>query len=151
MTVNWRLFAAFVVSPVIPCFLYNIPDYFAFHTWSNSFLLQAVAVAEALVLLVAVPTFLLLRRRFRITLTVCLIAGFLICFAASCLLAFLPLNPGYSAGDGGGSTVINGHITAHGVVSQLIGASIFGLMGTITALIFWVVGIRNSDSLHESV
>jgi len=142
---------AFLVSPIIPCILYNIPDYLAFHTWSNSFLVAALVVAEVLIALVAVPVFLLLRRRRRVTLTICLTAGFIICFAISGLFAFWPLDPGYSAGDGGGSTVINGHMTAHGVVSQLIGASVFGLMGAITGLIFWAVGIRGRHAASKRV
>jgi hypothetical protein len=148
---HWRLPVAFLVSPVIPCVLFNVPDYVAFHTWSNGFLVGALVVAETLVLLVAVPTFFLLRRYRRVTLITCLTAGFTICFAISCLLVLYPLDSGYSAGNGGGATVINGHLTAHGALSQLVGASVIGLMGALTGLIFWLVGIRGRDASNVHV
>ena len=145
---NWRLPAAFLVSPVVPCALYAVPDLVMWRNWAGArvTLVVGVVVAEAMVVVLALPTYLVLRRYRTVGLRSCLCAGFLICFGTSCVLQVISLNPGYSASDGGGATIVNGHLTAHGFVMSIVGATIFGIMGALTGLIFWLVGIYRRPS-----
>src|SRR5215470_15786251 len=145
---NWRLPVAFLVSPVVPCTLYAVPDLVMWHNWGGArfTLVVGLVVAEAMVVVLALPAYLVLRRYRTIGLWSCFGTGFLICVGTSCVSQLFTLNPGYSAGDGGGATIVNGHLTAHGFVMSIVGATVFGVMGALTGLVFWLVGIYRRPS-----
>ena len=149
---NWRLVAAFLVSPVVPCALYALPDAIIFHNWAGSrmFFVVGLAVAEIMVVAIALPTFLILRRYRTVSVWACLCAGFLICFGTGFASEILSLHPGYSAGDGGGSTIVNGYLTTHGFVMLIVSSTIFVLMGALAGLVFWLIGIyrRGGDAVR---
>jgi hypothetical protein len=152
--INWRVPVAFAISPVLPCALLGVIGIILHPERTGARLLFAyeAAVAEVLILLVAAPAYLILRRYRVIAVLECLLAGFAIGALASAIVLFAPRrHEGDFAADAGGPTVVNGHMTWHGVVSNLEGIAIFALLGTSIGLMFWLVGIRRphrKDVLH---
>ena len=142
--INWRVPVAFAVAPVLPCALYVAPGLVRYPDWTGTRLLFAyeMAAAEFLTLLVAVPAYLILRRFRVIGLLDCLLAGFTIGALFSGVVLFVPSHAGLSAADSGGPTVVNGHMSWHGVLVNLEGVAIFALLGASIGLVFWLVGIR---------
>ena len=75
-----RISLAFVIAPLIGCIivlpLFSLALDRPFHWWRATQLLRpAVIVAEVVTLVLAVPTYLVLRRYKRVALSHCLIAG----------------------------------------------------------------------------
>ncbi len=140
-----RIAAGFLLAPIIPCVLFSALLSSVSSQWSG-FWLGAVAmivVSEALSVFVAFPIYLVLRRFRNIGARECALVGIAVTIILNAVSLIFSTNPGYSAGDGGGSTILNGHITAHGYVSAIISTAVQSILGVAIALTFWFIAIRN--------
>ena len=149
---NWRVPAGFVLAPLVPCALYATAMGVIANQWSGfRFIVVAmVAVSEALCLFVALPLFLVLRRFRPVTLRECVVAGVVITILMNVILLVVSGGPGYSAGDSGGATVINGHLTGHGFGSAIVGTAAQSLLGAAIGLCFWAIAVRPIDHGSDS-
>lgn len=141
---KWRVPAGFVLAPIVPCALYATAMSVIASQWSGfRFIVVAmVTVSEALCLFVALPLFLVLRRFRPIALLECVGAGVAITILVNVISLLVSGGPGYSAGDGGGATIINGHLTAHGFGSATVGTAVQSLLGAAIGLCFWAIAVR---------
>jgi hypothetical protein len=141
---NWRVPAGFVLAPLVPCALYATAVGVIANQWSGfRFIVVAmVTVSEALCLFVALPLFLVLRRFRSIALLECVAAGVAITILVNVISLLVSGGPGYSAGDSGGATVINGHLTGHGFMSAIVGTAVQSLLGAAIGLCFWIIAVR---------
>ena len=141
---NWRVPAGFVLAPLVPCALYASAMSVIASQWSGfRFIVVAmVVVSEALCLFVALPICFLLRRFRPIALLECVVTGVAITIPVNVISLLVVGGPGYSAGDSGGATVINGHLTGHGFGSAIVGTAVQSLLGTAIGLCFWIIAVR---------
>jgi hypothetical protein len=139
-----RITAGFLLAPIIPCFIFSILLSGIFGQW-NGFLfvtIVMIVVSEALSLFVAFPIYLVLRRFRTIGVRDCVLIGIVVTVILNAVTLMFSANPGYSAGDGGGATIVDGHITAHGYVSAVLRTAIQSALGVAIALTFWFIAIR---------
>lgn len=141
---NWRVPAGFVLAPLVPCALYATAMSVIASQWSGfRFTVVAmVVVSETLCLFVALPIFFLLRRFRPIALLECVVTGVAITILVNVISLLVVGRPGYSAGDSGGATVINGHLTGHGFGSAIVGTAVQSLLGAAIGLCFWIIAVR---------
>jgi hypothetical protein len=141
---KWRVPAGFVLAPIVPCALYATAVSVIASQWSGfRFIVVAmVTVSEALCFFVALPLFLVLRRFRPIALLECVVAGVAITILVNVISLLVSGGPGYSAGDSGGATVINGHLTGHGFGSAIVGTAVQSLLGAAMGLCFWAIAVR---------
>jgi hypothetical protein len=148
MLMKWRLPLGFILAPVIPSALMVLPGIVATAEWRASWrlIVYIVVVLEIISLIVALPTYFLLRRFWRVGALHCTVSGAAIATLTNVLLLSLPLE-GYSAGDPGGDTIINGRYTAHGWMQNLSDLLIMGGFGAGIGLLFWVIALwRRRDA-----
>ena len=101
----------------------------------------------------------LLRLRWKLTLQLSLLVGFLIgAIPMSIMLGVVA--PPNSASSGGVSTVVDGHLTLAGWYDRFILAATFGFYGAVAGLVFWLIirsspqttggqaGVKNSAQSH---
>jgi hypothetical protein len=141
---KWRVPAGFLLAPILPCAILEITAS-AFINQQPSIRFGTIAlilVSEALSLLVGVPLYFLLRRYRSISLVDCVLSGVAIAVLVNATVLVFPSSPGYSAGDHGGATVVNGHLTTHGFISALVATAAQSLLGAAIGLCFWVIAIR---------
>lgn len=143
----WRVPLAFLLAPLVPCALYALILGTLAQRWAGLFALviAMVITAEALTLVLAVPAYLLIKRLWRVGLLECVLAGAGVALVFGSLDLVLPLSSGYSAGDSGGPTVIDGRFTVHGYVSWAIRTMVNGLLGGSIGLTFWVLAFFRKD------
>jgi hypothetical protein len=144
---NWRVPLGFVIAPIIPCTLTVLPGIVARPEWTGGWglILIMVLVSELISLVVAVPTYFLLRRYWRVGLMQCLVSGAAIgvLFVVVTLLWSMSMPCCYSAGDSGGPTIIDSHYTFHGWVQNAASAGYSALLGASIGLVFWAVAVRS--------
>jgi hypothetical protein len=142
-----RIAAGFLLAPLLPCAAFSAMMSAIAGQWSG-FLFGVIAVlvvTEVLSIAVALPLYLILRRFRRIGALECAVSGVAVTVLLNVATLFLSPGPGYSAGDGGGDTIVNGHITAHGYVSALSGTVIQSSLGVAIGLCFWFIAIRRTS------
>jgi hypothetical protein len=145
---NLRVSAGFFLAPIAPCALYATAMSVFANQWSGFLVIVVamVAVSEAVSLVVAVPLFLFLRRLRRIGLVECITSGVAIAVLLSLISGLFSGGPGYSAADGGGPTVVDGHLTVHGFANDLVGTAIQSVLGAVIGLCFWLIAVRGNNT-----
>jgi hypothetical protein len=156
MTHSWRTIVAFVLAPVLPCGLTTLALSALSSQW-NGFVfgfLAMLVVCEGLIVAVAIPAYFAFKRFYKVQLAQCLIAGALVGLVPSLVGAFFSPSEGYSAGDSGGPTIINGTTTAHGRVVEAQAAVFQGALGTLIGGCFWTLAFYRRPAqvvAHEPV
>jgi hypothetical protein len=143
-----RTAAGFLLAPIIPCIVFASILSGMANQW-NSLWFGAVAmivVSELLSLVVALPLYLVLRRFRNVGPLECALAGVVIAVVLNAISLFFSGGSGYSAGDSGGETIVNGHVTAHGYVSDMLSTAFQSVLGVAIALTFWFIAIRSRRS-----
>jgi hypothetical protein len=100
-------------------------------------------VSEVLSLVVAVPLYFSLRRFRAVGLLECVLSGVAITVLLNLITSIFSGSPGYSAADSGGPTIVNGHLTGHGIVSAMLGTAVQSLLGAAIGLCFWLIALRS--------
>ena len=106
-------------------------------------LLSMIVVSEVLSLIVAVPLYFLLRRFRTLGLLECALSGVAITILLNLVTAIVSGGPGYSAADSGGPTIVDGHLTGHGIVNVMLGTAVQSVLGASIGLCFWVIAVRS--------
>jgi hypothetical protein len=140
-----RVFFGFLLAPLIPCVVFSALLSGLFNQWGGFWFGTAamIVVAEVLSLVVALPLYLWLRRVRSIGARDCAVMGIVVTVILNLGSLLFSGGPGYSAGDGGGDTIVNGHMTAHGYVSALLSTAVQSILGVAIALTFWFIAIRS--------
>lgn len=143
-----RLYLGFLLAPLPPSIAIV-----SFEKWASPYsggqdimLIFGLAFCYMAIVTMAAPAYFWIARRTRVRWYHCLLSGAGIGFLFPLLVGlvirfFQPDMSGYSAGDGGGQTIINGHTTLHGYVSQLMGAGAMGLFGMSIGFCFWLIAL----------
>jgi hypothetical protein len=145
-SVNWRVPFGFLLAPVLPCAGLDLA------LERHAMLLGTgvmVIVSWAVIVVFAVPVYLILGRCKRIGLVDCIAGG-----AASALAPNLAMralswfvlpSTGYSSGDSGGAITVDGRLTTHGAWVDLR-ASLFSMaLGACIGLCFWFIALRTGS------
>ena len=141
MKQSLRTSIAFALAPVLPCGLLTLALSALSSQWSGlafGFVAMLV-VCEALILVLAVPSYLILKRFYKVQLVQCAIAGALIGVVPALLGAFFSPSESYSAGDSGGPTIINGATTPHGRAVEVQAAAFQSALGALVCGCFWAL------------
>ncbi len=143
-----RLILGFVFAPVGPCVALVLASAALAGQWNAiAFTITATLAVSLIVTLVCgVPLYLILRRYKSVSMIDCVVGG-----AAAALVLNLVLyaavrlafrNGGYSAGDSGGATYVDSHLTLHGAVVAAEGVLANLALGACIGLCFWLVALR---------
>jgi uncharacterized membrane protein YagU involved in acid resistance len=142
---NLRVPIGFLLAPIVPCAVTVLPGILAQPEWAGGWqmIFLMVVVSQIISLVVAVPTYFLLRHYSRVGFWQCLLSGAAIAVVFNIVVLSLSMSLGtdYSAADSGGDTVINGHITIHGWVQNALSAGYFALLGAGIGFAFWLIAI----------
>jgi hypothetical protein len=145
---NWRVPFGFVLAPVLPCTLAGlIPAAIAGRVLeAPSIVIPTILVSLALILVVYVPAYFLLKRFWRVRLLECLLMGgataLILNIGLLAVSAILFSGGGDSAGDSGGPTIVDGRLTPHGWWGAVHGLTYHVLLGVSIGLCFWFIAIR---------
>ena len=147
----WRISAAFLLAPVVPCTLLVLLTAAEAGQWNGALFIAAsmIVVSIALGLVICLPAYLLLQRFWKVRLIECIAAG--ICTAillniAIYVVAALYLPESGSAADSGGPTRIDGKLTDHGRVVALWGVAWNMLLGASIGFCFWAIALWRGPS-----
>ena len=147
----WRISAAFLLAPVVPCTLLVLLTAAEAGQWNGALFIAAsvIVVSIALGLVICLPAYLLLQRFWKVRLIECIAAG--ICTAillniAIYVVAALYLPESDSAADSGGPTRIDGKLTDHGRVVALWGVAWNMLLGASIGFCFWAIALWRGPS-----
>jgi riboflavin transporter FmnP len=143
-----RVFVGILLAPLIPCVVFSALLSGVFNQWSGFWFgtVAMIVVSEVLSLVIALPLYLGLQRVRNIGALECAVVGIAVTAILNLGSLLFSGGPGYSAGDGGGDTIVNGHVTAHGFVSALLGTAVQSVLGVAIALAFWFIAIRTRKS-----
>lgn len=137
----FRILAAFVLAPILPCALLATPLFLEYPGRGDGwqFLFWMLVGSELLVVVAAMPSYFILQRIVRVGWLQCVLLGVGIGAAFSLIALLLSLHPGmnYSVGDGGGYIVENGRYTLHGWIQLAKGTGFAALFGASIGLAFW--------------
>jgi hypothetical protein len=114
------------------------------------FIIATLVVSELVTIVVAVPAYLVLKRFRTIGLIDCVLAGAVIGLLFGLTGLVLPIGSGYSAGDSGGDTIVNGKLTTHGLFAAVIGAGFDCLRGAAIGFCFWLVAFYSARSSTQA-
>jgi hypothetical protein len=110
-----------------------------------TFIVPAVFVCLALILVLCVPAYLLLQRFWKVRLIECVIAGALVAVILNVGLyvaSWVALSGvTFSAGDSGGATYVDGQLTAHGWVVAAKGVLFNVVLGASIGACFWILAL----------
>lgn len=140
---NWRVPIAFLLAPVVPCALTAGTLAALSGNWSGAVFAMVMMTLVSLVVSLAlcVPAYVMLKRRGPIRLAHCLVAGacaaLVFDLATHATTAYLLRDVGYSAGDSGGATFVDGSMTPHGVAVAARGLVADMIHGVAIAACFW--------------
>lgn len=101
---------------------------------------------------IAIPCWRILHRRGWRDWRAAIVLGFVLTFVTYLALSTgfgLGFGSGYSAGDGGGMTVVNGRLTAHGWSRALAAAALQGAIGMVVGWMVWRVAYRRSAEFRS--
>lgn len=143
-----RLVLGFALAPVVPCVGLVLASAALAGQWDAIAFTITTTLAVSLVvsLVCGVPLYLVLRRYKRVSMIDCVVGG-----AAAALVLNLVLygavrlafrNGGYSAGDSGGATYVDNHLTVHGAVVAAEGILANLALGACIGLCFWFIALR---------
>jgi hypothetical protein len=141
---TWRTFMGFLLAPVVPCTLFVLVMSSVSDQWGGTLfmLLAMLAVSACLSLVVALPIYLALKRFWKVRMRECVLSGVLVAVLVNAVGLIWPVDPGYSAGDSGGPTIVNGQRTPHGYASAFVGTLSSSAFGATIGLCFWLFAIR---------
>jgi len=147
------LVAGFLAAPPVPCALLAIFMSAAANQWSSLLfgIVAMVVVSEALGFVVGLPRYLVLSRFRTIGVLECVLSGIVVAVLFNVLSLSMGVGASYSAGDGGESTVVDGHMTAHGYMSALLATAIQSVLGLSVGLCFWIIAIRRAVHAHSDL
>lgn len=142
---NWfRVFAAFLLAPVVPVAMFVVPALFMGTTVSSALsiavLISFVTYAHAIVL--GLPWTWLLSRRRPLTLLRVVVAAFLIGavpFGSLTLYQEITISPGSGYVSNGEVLRADGSLTTAGLRSAIFGVLQTGGLGALTGLVWWVI------------
>lgn len=126
-----RIVAGLLSAAVAPTVLVAVP------AWSLALTAAVFAVALAHAILLGLPAYLMLRRRWRLSLVSALFGGFAVALPVV-LLAPLAGEPDFASA-GGIDTVVDGTRTTYGWLRLIFAATIAGVLGAAGGLAFWAV------------
>jgi uncharacterized membrane protein len=135
----WRTPLGFLAAPVVPCIGWAmILGEAEFHrVWRIAALMMLVSWFFSF--FVAAPTYLVIRRRGNVSLRQSLLAGFVIALSVNVFSLMLPSGPRDYMADSGGTSMVNGHLTAHGWWGALNGCLQMGIFGAVIGSAFWII------------
>lgn len=111
------------------------------------FFLYAFPVAIVHAFAVALPIYSMLRRRWRASLGACLLGSFLVGAVPMSLPQLLATYPaGLDTWSGGIPTIVGGRPTAYHYVEVAVSAVVFGILGLVGGITFWLVLRRTPKS-----
>lgn len=141
-----RVIFGALLAPIAPCVLFSALVSATANQWSGFWFGVAAMlfVSEALGLLLGMPLYFVLRRVRAIGLLECVASGIVVAVIFNAASLMLPVDSGYSAGDSGGATIKNGHMTAHGYSTAVAATAIQSLLGCAIGLCFWVFAIKST-------
>jgi hypothetical protein len=135
---SFRIFCAFFLAPLLPCVLFALPVLLERDGWI--FPIWLLGGAEIIVVIAAIPSYLIWRRfsRFGIRQSVQLGAAIGAAFSVIMLLLPLALYPDSTSsyGDGGGYVVDHGRRTLHGWIDFAEGLGLTTVFGASIGLVF---------------
>jgi hypothetical protein len=151
-TAAWRVPLGFLLSPVVPCTCLTWAFAGTSGQWGT--IMVMVLACWAISAVFAVPTYLFLRRFKRIAWVDCIIGGAMSALAFNlvgfALTQAVSGGRGYSASDAGGATVVDGHMTIHGLVSLAEGLLPQAMLGACIGACFWFIALRESRVRRQS-
>lgn len=145
---TWRIVAAFLIVPGAAALLMAIlmPAYDGLadpvERIGRTALGTAVVGAYPTALLLGVPAFFMLRRRFDPTLLNCSLTGAVVAGLPWFILSTL-FQPD-SASIGGRATVIDGSLTAYGWLTNLKFVGLIAAFGAVGGALFWLIAAAGS-------
>lgn len=146
-TFNWRVPIGFLLAPVVPCAFVALVSAVIAGLWNGAMFMATamITVSLALSLVVCLPTYMLLKRFWQVRLVECVVAGAGTALALNIALYLVTAisfpNTGYSAGDSGGDTYIDGKLTPHGRVVALQGIGAGMALGGSIGFCFWAIAV----------
>jgi hypothetical protein len=139
----WRSFAAFLIVPGVAALVMAVimPAYDGIsdpleRIWRSALVFAVVGAYPATVIL-GLPAFFILRRRFEATLLNCSLTGAVV--AALPWLILSSLSTPDSASIGGRATVLHGSLTPYGWLTSLTSIGQIALFGAGGGMLFWFV------------
>ena len=150
-----RTAIAFLLAPIAPCAAYGLWPAAMAGRASEAlvFVVPAIMVCLAVTVVFCLPAYFLLRRYWKVGLVECVVSGAIaavllnvVLFVAS-RVAFS--DGGYSAGDSGGATYIDGKLTAHGWAVALQGVLYNMILGVSIGVSFWLLAFWRSPASNS--
>lgn len=142
---TWRIVAAFLIVPGVSALAMAIimPAYDGIsdqveRIWRSA-LVFAVVGAYPATLILGLPAFFMLRRRFEATLLNCSLTGAIVAALPWFLLSLLSTPD--NASIGGRATVLHGSLTPYGWFTNVTSISQIALFGAAGGLLFWFVAV----------
>lgn len=147
MSINWRVPVGFLLAPAAPCAIYVLTMAAIAGQWNGAvfifWALTATSIGTSLA--IALPIYLLLNRYWKVRLIECLLGGagtaLLLNLVLFLVIAYAFPERGYSAGDSGGDTIVNGKYTQHGMVQVALGVIQSMFFGATIGICFWFIAL----------
>jgi len=149
----WRIWLGFLVAPAVGALIMGLlaPAYDGLPTFGERLIatvkIYALIGAYPTALLFGVPAYFMARRHFPARPLPCAFVGGVVAALPWMILALI--SPASSASIGGRATIIDGHYTAYGWLTNAGFVGQIALVGSAAGLIFWAISAAGFEQVRH--